>query len=231
MDDDPRVRRFLQQGLEAEAHLVDVAASGRAAQRALAGQTYELVLLDHALPDQSGLELLRRLLGMDPRPNTIVISRYREARERVRALDAGADDYLTKPFSFVELGARIRAIRRRRRNAETLLQVGELRLDTSKQTLTCGTKPVRLTRRELQLLEHLMRQAGQVVTRAALTMRVWGRAHDPASNVIDVYVGYLRKKLSRGGVELRTIRGAGWILLPVGAGQGSRLRSRSGPRA
>ena len=219
VEDDPKIAGFLQRGLEAEAHVVDVARTGTDAVRLIAGATspYELVLLDLMLPGVDGWEVLRRIRAGGARPPVIVLTARGEVEERVRGLDGGADDYLVKPFSFVELLARIRAVMRRleARGFDPILRAGECRLDTQKHCAWRGETPIELTTREYQLLEYFMRHPGETLTRAMIADRVWGLDFDPGSNVIDVYVNYLRKKLGGNPQStIRTVRGVGYQFEP-----------------
>jgi DNA-binding response OmpR family regulator len=173
----------------------------------------ELVLLDLGLPTLDGFDVCSRLRSESPAP--IVVLTARDAvHHRVRGLDAGADDYVTKPFSLEELLARVRAALRRARLRDEgrRLRVGDLVLDAGARTVTRGSEPVELTRREFDLLEHLMRQRGQALAREDILADVWGYDFLGGSNVIDVYVGYLRRKLDRPGdpSPIETVRGVGY---------------------
>lgn len=221
VEGDPKVARFLQRGLEAERHVVDVARTGAEAVRVAASRSYELVVLDLATPGLDGHELLRRLRGGGSTAGVIALNSRHDVEDRVRALDAGADDCLVKPVSFAELLARIRALRRRLSGepCDGVLTVGELAIDLVSHRVTAGGRLLELTSREYQLLASLARRAGETLSRAVLLDRVWGLDFDPGSNVIDVYVSYLRRKLAAAGCAstIRTVRAAGYALEPAGA--------------
>ena len=219
VEDDAKIASFLQRGLEAEAHGVDVARSGPEGLRRAGGGAYDLVLLDLMLPGEDGLAVLRQLRGQGHRTPVIVVTARSEVEDRVEGLDLGADDYLTKPFSFVELLARIRAVQRRFELApfDPILRAGPFRLDTQKHKAWRGDEAVELTTREYQLLEYFMRHPGETLTRAMIADRVWGIDFDTGSNVIDVYVNYLRKKLGVPSAQgpIRTVRGVGYAFEPA----------------
>jgi DNA-binding response OmpR family regulator len=173
---------------------------------------YDLILLDLLLPDGHGRDVLERVRGSKPDLPVLVLSALGEVDDKVDLLDLGADDYLTKPFSMRELSARIRASVRHGRAANTVLAVGGLSLDTRTRVVTRGDRAADLPSREFSLLEYLMRHAGQVVTRQQLLDAVWGFDFETGSNVVDVYVGYLRRKLDAPGSPsvIETVRGAGY---------------------
>jgi DNA-binding response OmpR family regulator len=216
VEDDPKVGRFVAEGLEAEGHAVDTSRTGHDGLRKARAGNYDLVLLDIGLPDMSGREVVTQLRAANVRTMVIIVTARSDVEERVKGLDAGADDYLTKPFSFVELLARIRALRRRTTTTQDpVLVAGNLRLDTTQHRLTREGELIELTPREYQLLEYLMRHPGETLSRAMLTDRVWGLSFDPGSNVVDVYVSYLRKKLTRDGRSpIRTVRAVGYVFTP-----------------
>ncbi|MBX3468218.1 MAG: response regulator transcription factor [Planctomycetes bacterium] len=217
VEDDPKIGSFLQRGLESERHTVDVARTGPEGARRGCTSAYDLVVLDLMLPGFDGHEVLRRMRDGGVNTPVIVVTARGEVADRVRGLDEGADDYLTKPFSFVELLARIRALQRRQAAAfDPVLRAGDLAVDTVKHRATFREAELDLTPREYQLLEYLMRHPGETVTRAMLADRVWGIDFDTGSNVIDVYVNYLRKKLAAAGAgsPIRTVRGAGYAFQP-----------------
>jgi two-component system OmpR family response regulator len=173
---------------------------------------YDLMLLDLLLPDGHGRDVLERIRSSKPDLPVLVLSALGEVDDKVDLLDLGADDYLTKPFSMRELSARIRASVRHGRAASTVLSVGDLVLDTRTRVVTRGENQADLPSREFSLLEYLMRHAGQVVTRQQLLDAVWGFDFETGSNVVDVYVGYLRRKLDSPGSPsvIETVRGAGY---------------------
>jgi DNA-binding response OmpR family regulator len=217
VEDDPKIAGFLQRGLEAERHVVDVARTGPEGARRALTSAYELVLLDLMLPSMNGHEVLRKLRGEGVRTPVIVITARGDVEERVQGLDEGADDYLTKPFSFVELLARMRALQRRAAPSfDPVLRQGEFAIDTVKHEATWQGRAIDLTPREYQLFERFMRAPGSTHTRAMLADRVWGIDFDTGSNVIDVYINYLRKKIAAvgGGAPIRTVRGVGYVFEP-----------------
>lgn len=217
VEDDPKIAGFLQRGLEAERHVVDVARGGAEGARRAATNAYDLMILDLMLPQVDGHEVLRRVRAEGVRTPTIVVTARAEVEDRVRLLDSGADDYLVKPFSFVELLARIRALQRRAGAAfDPVLRAGDFALDTVKHEAAFQGHAVDLTPREYQLLEYFMRNPGATLTRAMLADRVWGIDFDTGSNVIDVYINYLRKKLAAvgAGAPIRTVRGVGYAFEP-----------------
>lgn len=213
VEDEDGIASFAMKGLAAEGHQVERAATaGEAADMALTRE-YDLVLLDLLLPDGNGRDVLARIRAYEPELPVIVVSALGDVDDKVELLDLGADDYLTKPYAFAELTARIRANSRQGRASARMLQVGELSLDTRTRVARNGPDvSVDLPSREFALLEYLMRHAGQVITRQQLLDAVWGFDFDTGSNVVDVYVGYLRRKLDRRGLPsiIETVRGAGY---------------------
>lgn len=214
-EDDPKIAKFIAEGLRADGHQVEAVDDGVVAlKRALEGD-HELLILDLGLPGLDGLELLRRLRQSHSGIRVIVVSARSKVEQLVQGLDMGADDYLPKPFSFIELQARIRAqFRRSGDSAGRTLSVGALALDRVSRTARLGEdgKSVELSAREFQLLEHFMRNVGEPQSRAMLADRVWGYQFDTGTNVVDVYVNYLRKKLRELELEpLKTLRGIGYV--------------------
>jgi DNA-binding response OmpR family regulator len=213
IEDEDRIASFVIKGLTAEGHAVERASgAGEGAEMALS-RDFDLVLLDLLLPDGHGRDVLTRIRAGKPDLPVIVVSALGEVDDKVELLDLGADDYLTKPFSFRELSARVRANARQGQAAARVLHVGDLSLDTKTRVAVVGDElTADLPSREFALLEYLMRHAGQVVTRQQLLDAVWGFGFDSGSNVVDVYIGYLRRKLDEPGRPsvIETVRGAGY---------------------
>lgn len=216
VEDENRVASFIARGLEDVGYTTDVAATGAAAlDRVGRGSHYDLILLDVGLPDMDGFAVLEEVRKTDQATPIIMLTARGDVPSRVKGLDLGADDYLPKPFDFDELLARIRAqLRHNRQQHGYLLKSGDLSLDLKARTAFRGERAVDLTSREFALLEFLLRHQGQVLTRSQLLNGVWGYDFDPQSNVVDVYVGYLRAKLDEPGAEsvIETVRGGGYRL-------------------
>ena len=218
IEDDPRIVSFLDKGLSAEGHSVTCATTAPEAEAALDayGDAVDLVMLDLGLPAGDGEDILRRLRRRGSAVPVIVLTARAEVADRVRGLDAGANDYLTKPFAFDELLARMRAVRRSvEAPGSSELVVGDLRFDTSTKVAYRAGRRVDLSPREWALLELFMRAPTRLFTRAHILNKVWQYDLDPGTNVVDVYVGYLRKKLNRPGLDplIHTVRGAGYRLI------------------
>jgi DNA-binding response OmpR family regulator len=219
VEDDPRISSFLVKGLEAEGWSTTVARDAPEALDAVRRMSddLEFVLLDLGLPRGSGQDVLRAIRqGCATLPVVIVTART-DVADKVNGLDLGANDYLTKPFAFDELLARIRAARRTTEQPNsTELTVGDLRLDLMTKVAWRAGRRIDLSPREWAMLELFMRHPTHVITRARILSQVWQYPHDPGSNVVDVYVGYLRRKLNRPGLEplVKTVRGAGYRLQP-----------------
>jgi len=216
VEDERKVAAFVRQGLVEEGHVVEVAADGEAALEAVAdGPPFDLVVLDVMLPKRNGLDVLRSLRGLRIQTPVLLLTARDGVADKVAGLDAGADDYLAKPFAFEEFLARVRALLRRGRGgAEPVLRLADLSLDPATRAVLRGRRRITLTAREYALLEYFLRNAGRVLTRPMITQHVWGMDWDPQSNIVDVYVGYLRRKVDADG-ELRlvqTVRGAGYML-------------------
>ena len=216
VEDERKVASFIRQGLEEEGHAVDVAADGvRALELALGGPPYDLIVLDVMLPGKDGLAVLRTLRGERvPTPVLLLTAKDRVA-DKVTGLDLGADDYLTKPFAFGEFLARVRALLRRGSDqGAAILRVADLTLDPATRQAARGARRIPLTTREYALLDYFLRNVGRVLSRPMLAEHVWGLDFDPESNIVDVYVGYLRKKIEADGEArlLHTVRGAGYVL-------------------
>jgi len=213
VEDERRVTAFIKRGLEEEGYAVDVAYDGEEALDWAAMVDYDLIVLDVLLPKKDGLEVCRTLRGQRNTTPILMLTARDAVEDRVRGLDSGADDYLVKPFAFQELLARLRALSRRRGEAKTPgLQVGDLTLDTLTRQATRGDKIIELTAREYALLEVLMRHPGQVLSRTQIADHVWSYDFLTTSNVVDVYIGYLRRKIDDGFEVklLQTVRGMGY---------------------
>jgi DNA-binding response OmpR family regulator len=215
VDDDPAIRRALAAGLELEGFAVVPASGGKAALEAAERVRPAVVLLDLSMPDLDGLEVLERLRAGGDQVPVCVLSARDEIDDRVRGLQAGADDYVVKPFALEEVVARLHALLRRRPAGEDeVLAVGDLRLDPRTHSARRGDRDLDLTRREFELLQLFLRHPGEVLERARLHEEVWGYTFDPGTNVADVFVGYVRRKLETGGEPrvLHTVRGVGFVL-------------------
>ncbi|WP_241004473.1 response regulator transcription factor [Conexibacter sp. SYSU D00693] len=217
VDDDAAIRRSVGEALELEGFEVVPASGGKAALAAVEAVDPQVVLLDLGMPDLDGLEVLERLRGAGNDVPVCVLSARDEVDDRVRGLQAGADDYVVKPFALEEVVARLQALLRRRPAREGgRLEVGDVALDPAAHAAWRGGRELGLTRRELELLELFLRHPGEVLTRRQLHEEVWGYTFDPGTNVADVFVGYLRRKLEAGGEPrvLHTVRGVGFVLRP-----------------
>jgi DNA-binding response OmpR family regulator len=216
VEDERKVASFLRQGLQEEGHAVEVAADGRQAlDLLLGGPGYDLVVLDVMLPGRGGFDVLRTMRERKVRTPVLVLTARDGVADKVAGLDLGADDYLTKPFAFEEFLARVRALLRRGAGqGAAVLRLADLSLDPATREVTRGGRKIALTAREYALLEYFLRSAGRVLTRPMLAQHVWGLDFDPESNVVDVYVGYLRRKIDGEGERrlLHTVRGAGYKL-------------------
>ena len=211
VEDEAKLASLLRQGLRRRGMGVDVATTGEEAITRATATDYDVILLDVMLPGHDGFEVCRRLRAAEVWSPTLMLTALDEVKDRVRGLDSGADDYLPKPFSFDELLARIRALLRRGAPSRpTVLEVAELRLDPATHRVWRSGQELSLTPREFALLETLMRHPGQVLSKFELLEHVWDDSYENRSNVIEVYVGYLREKLDRGAIE--TVRGAGYRL-------------------
>ena len=215
VEDDKAVASFVKKGLESEQYAVDVAADGEDAQALLEAASFDLIILDLVLPKVDGLEVLTYIRKRKPPPPVLILSGRARVEDRVKGLDLGADDYLTKPFSFSELSARVRALLRRNpKSFDIILRVGDLELDRAERVVRRAGRRIDLTPREFALLEYLMRNAGRSVTRAMIIEHVWNFSFDTMTNVVDVYINYLRKKVDQGFEHklIHTVRNVGYEL-------------------
>lgn len=212
IEDEARIASFITRGLTAEGYTVEHATTVAAALALACTHDYELVLLDLVLPDGHGREVLSAIRETDVDVPVIVLSALGETDDKVELLDLGADDYLVKPFEFAELAARVRAASRHGSRSARVLEAGDLTLDTRTRVARRGDLEADLPSREYALLEYLIRHAGQVLTRQQILDAVWGFGFESASNVVDVYVSYLRRKLDTPGLPsvVETVRGAGY---------------------
>jgi two-component system OmpR family response regulator len=217
VEDEPKMAALVRRGLVEEGHAADVAAKGEDAVWMAEAHPYDAIVLDVMLPGMSGHETCRRLRAAGVWTPVLMLTARDAVEDRVAGLDSGADDYLTKPFSLVELFARLRAlVRRGEVERPTELIVGELRLDPASRRVWRGEIEVQLSPKEFALLETFMRRPGQVLSRLQLLEHAWDFAYDNRSNVVDVYVRYLREKVDRPFERnsLETVRGAGYRLSP-----------------
>ena len=215
VEDEARLALLLKRGLEEQGYVVDVTGDGAEALWLASEADYDTVVLDVMLPSLDGLEVTRRLRSGGRWAPVLLLTARDGIDDRVAGLDAGADDYLVKPFSFAELAARVRAlVRRGQVERPAVLEVGELRLDPARRQAWRGQQRLDLSPKEFALLELFLAHPGEVLTRTRILEHVWDFAYDPASNVVDQYVGYLRRKIDRpfGRQDLETVRGVGYRL-------------------
>ena len=210
-EDEPRLVSFLEKGLRANGFVTTVAKDGATASMMARDDQFDLLILDLGLPGKDGTEVLRELRSAAQRMPVIILTARDDVSDKVAGLERGADDYVTKPFRFEELLARVRVRLRDERAVEsTVLRAGEIVLDLRTRRASTEGRTVDLTAREFTMLEVLIRHAGQVLSREQLLSHVWGYDYDPGSNVVDVYIGYLRRKLAPDSIE--TVRGMGYRL-------------------
>ncbi|MCY4220518.1 MAG: response regulator transcription factor [Thiotrichales bacterium] len=220
IEDDPETARFIRKGLEEAGHVLDQAGDGKRGLLLALDADHDALVVDRMLPGLDGLSIVRSLRAADRTTPVLVLSALGEVDDRVEGLRAGGDDYLVKPFALAELSARLDALVRRRDAAAataappTRLAVADLEMDLLARTVKRAGRVIDLKPREFRLLEHLMRHAGQVVTRTMLLEAVWEYHFDPQTNVIDVHVSRLRRKVERdfGPPLIHTVRGAGYVI-------------------
>ncbi len=214
VEDEAKVARFIKEGLTAEGYEVQIAADGKAGEKKALSGDFDLILLDVLLPKKNGFEVLRTLRNVGLRTPVLMLTARSTTEDIVQGLDHGADDYLTKPFAFNELLARVRSLLRRQRNSHTTFRLADLQLDTLTRRAARSGTSIELTAREYALLEYLMRNQNKLVTRQQLAKEIWGFNFDPGTNIIDVYINHLRKKIDQGREKklLHTERGKGYYI-------------------
>lgn len=215
IEDEGKIAAFLKRGLKEEGYAVDVAADGEQGHFLASTQEYDLIILDIMLPGMDGISLCRKLRSEGNEVKILILSARDKVKEKVLGLDAGANDYLTKPFAFEELLARVRALlRKREAGSPTKLQVADLSMDLLTHKVMRAGREIELTAKEFSLLEYLMLNAGTVVTRTMIAEHVWDVNFDTFTNVIDVYMSYLRDKIDRKFPKklIRTVRGRGYVI-------------------
>ncbi len=212
IEDEPGIVDFLQRGLQSYGYLVSAATDGISGIEAALSEHVDLVVLDMMLPRASGMEVLASIKGAKPSLPVIALTARGEIDDRIAGLDAGLVDYLTKPFSLRELAARIRVQLRANANATTMLTEGDIELDLISRQVRRAGEDVRLSSTEFELLHCLMRNSGRVLSREQILRAVWGYEYDPGTNVVDVYIGYLRRKLRHGErpAPIATVRTVGY---------------------
>jgi two-component system copper resistance phosphate regulon response regulator CusR len=220
VEDEADLAHALSRSLRRQGYAVDVAAGAITGEEKLRSNSYDLAVLDWNLPDGSGLDLCRRLMEgtlptlEGPRPRVLMLTARDDIDDRVAGLDAGADDYLVKPFALAELAARVRALLRRDDGAPPVLSVGDIELDPARFLVTRGGSELALTAKEFSLLEYFMRHTGEVLSQEHLLEHVWDEMADPFTNTVRVTVSNLRKKLGS-PLPLQTVPGRGYVLRPV----------------
>jgi len=215
VEDEPRMATLLQRGLTEEGYAADTVADGLGCLACAAAAEYDAIVLDVLLPDIDGFEVCRRLRQEGQWAPVLMLTARDALSDRIRGLDAGADDYLVKPFSFAELCARVRALIRRGAHARpSVLEVGDIRLDPASRRVWRGAREIHLSAKEFAVIELFLRNPDQVLTRSRILDHAWDFAYEATSNVVDQYVGYLRRKLGAGSIE--TVRGAGYRLCSAG---------------
>lgn len=216
VEDEPKLSSFIKKGLSEQGFAIDLAESGETAEALAQSNEYDLIILDVMLPNRNGFDTAKRLRSNGFVGSILMLTALSEVSSKVYGLESGADDYLCKPFAFEELSARIKALQRRQgtSNYKPELRVGDLTLDVMKRKASYKDRQIELSQKEFLLLEYLMKNEGRVLTRAQILEHVWNLDFDPASNVIDVYVNALRKKIGHSSDDklIHTVVGAGYVL-------------------
>ena len=214
VEDEKKVANFIKKGLQQEGHAADIAQDGEEALESAMAFDYDAMVLDLMLPKKSGLDVLRNIRSTKPKLAVLILTAKGALEDKVTGFDAGADDYLIKPFAFAELSARIRALLRRGAAKDNKLKVGDLEMDTSTRQVRRGGQSIDLKLKEYALLEFLLRHAHRAVTRTMIVEHVWDIHFDSISNVVDVHINSLRNKIDRGFNPplIHTVRGVGYML-------------------
>ena len=224
VEDEKRIQDFLSRGLESAGYAVDVAGDGATASEFVHATEYDLVTLDLMLPDMDGLEVLKKIRNRKSSPPVLILSARDAVDDRVRGLELGADDYLVKPFAFVEFLARVRALLRRGQPAPERLQVGNLALDCIRRKVTRDGQNIELAPKEFGILEYMMRNPGRPLSRTMIVEHVWDMDYDGLTNIVDVYIRHLRSKIDEKWPDkmIHTMRGIGYMLEAPGAAAPTR---------
>jgi heavy metal response regulator len=214
VEDEKRIADFLRRGLEGAGYAVDAAANGATGLEFVHAADYDLVILDLMLPDMDGLQVLEKIRNRKVGPPVLILSARGGLDDRVRGLEQGADDYLVKPFAFVELLARVRALLRRGQPAPERLQVGDLSLDCVRRKVTRAGDPIDLAPKEFGILEYMMRNKGRPLSRTMIVEHVWDMDYDGLTNIVDVYIRHLRTKIDERFPQklIQTVRGIGYMI-------------------
>ena len=218
IEDDKNVSAYISKGLSEAGHIADIADNGKDGLFLAQNEKYDALIVDRMLPEMNGLSVIQELRGSGHHTPILILSALGDVDDRVKGLRSGGDDYLVKPFAFAELLARVEILARRNQNhtnsnQETVLKTGDLELDLLTRKIKRGQKKIELQSREFNLLEYMLRHKGQIVTRTMLLEAVWDYHFDPQTNVIDVHISRLRKKIDdQGGKIIKTVRGAGYII-------------------
>jgi DNA-binding response OmpR family regulator len=214
VEDEKRIADFLSRGLESAGYAVDVAHDGSRAVELVHAAEYDLAILDLALPDMDGLSVLQKIRNRKASPPVLILSARGAVDERVKGLEGGADDYLVKPFAFVELLARVRVLLRRGQPTPERLQVGDLMLDCIRRKVTRAGENIELAPKEFSILEYLMRNRGRPLSRTMIVEHVWDMDYDGLTNIVDVYIRHLRSKIDDKWPQkmIQTVRGIGYLL-------------------